>query len=362
MKIAFDHQVFTDQRYGGISRYIVELAKALNSSGVDSKIFAGLHRNYYLRDAKDIKYEGAFFSKFGKLRRRFNFHYGRFQTARWKPNVIHETYYSADPRLDTKIPRVVTVYDMIHELFSHEVSPKDKTTMKKRSALARASHIIAISLSTKNDLVRLFDVDPDHITVVHLANYTSINDQLRPYQPERPYLLYVGSRGGYKNFSRFLEAFARSGIEKDFDVIAFGGGVFRANEYAQISALGLNPEQVKHLTGSDDLLSQLYQGAFAFVYPSLYEGFGLPPLEAMANSCPVISSNTSSMPEVIGNAAEYFDPTEIDDLTRAIQRITSDPARRKELQMNGLERIKLFSWQKCAEETKSVYQKIDSSD
>ena len=112
------------------------------------------------------------------------------------------------------------------------------------------------------------------------------------------------------------------------------------------------------MRGDDKLLSNLYQNATAFIFPSLYEGFGIPPLEAMANKCPVISSNTSSMPEVIGDAAEYFNPNSIENLIYAIEKVVLSDIRKKELTQLGLDRIKRFSWEKCSNQTLSIYKTL----
>ena len=122
----------------------------------------------------------------------------------------------------------------------------------------------------------------------------------------------------------------------------------------RLSSSGL----VRQVGGEDSVLASLYQEAIAFVYPSLYEGFGIPPLEAMACQCPVISSNTSSIPEVVGEAGEYFDPKVIESIMLAIENVVFSPNCIKDLKAKGLERIKDFSWQKCAQETLKVYEKI----
>ena len=140
-------------------------------------------------------------------------------------------------------------------------------------------------------------------------------------------------------------------------MIAFGGKPFNNDEIESFKRSGLRQNQVIHITGDDNTLSNLYQNAEAFIFPSLYEGFGMPPLEAMSNNCPVISSNTSSMPEVIGDAGEYFNPTSAEDLISAIKNVLFSK-RREELVSLGLQRVGIFSWEKCAKETISVYERL----
>ncbi|MCP8689162.1 glycosyltransferase family 4 protein, partial [Marinobacterium sedimentorum] len=175
----------------------------------------------------------------------------------------------------------------------------------------------------------------------------------------RPYLLYVGNRQGYKNFAGFVKAFSASPrLVGKYDIVAFGGGDLSKDELSLFLNLGLNKGQVVYCSGDDAKLASLYESASAFVYPSLYEGFGLPPLEAMSYGCAVISSNTSSMPEVIGNAAEFFNPLCIDQMRDAMENVLFSQARSAELKMFGYARIKDFSWEKCAIETLNVYKKL----
>ncbi len=201
---------------------------------------------------------------------------------------------------------------MIHELFPNEFSVTDNTAATKRIAIARADHVICISENTKLDLMRLHGTPASKISVVYLGfdQFVTDEDKLPPAVfAGKPFLLYVGQRGGYKNFTGLLKAVASSDrLLSDFDIIAFGGPKFSDSERNLVSSVGFAENQVRQISGDDDLLGGFYGSAKAFIYPSLYEGFGIPPLEAMAHQCPVISSNTSSMPEVIGSAGEYFDP------------------------------------------------------
>jgi glycosyltransferase involved in cell wall biosynthesis len=169
----------------------------------------------------------------------------------------------------------------------------------------------------------------------------------------------VGSRNGHKNFIKLLSSFASSEkLRSDFDLIAFGGGGFNVNETKLIGELGFRTGQVRQMGGDDSMLAMFYRQATAFVYPSFYEGFGLPPLEAMAQGCPVISSNSSSMPEVIGDAGEYFDPNSIEDMAAAIERVAYSKSRRDNLIELGKARLGVFSWNKCATETLRIYKHL----
>ena len=276
--------------------------------------------------------------------------------------MIHETYYSNQGKEKSSLPRVTTVYDMIHEIFPENFPMRDETSVWKRKTIERVEHVISISHSTKKDLVKYFGVDEEKITVVHLGVDSSAfqTNNATPIETTfRPYLLFVGGRGGYKNFISLLNAFSSSTqLKQDFDLVAFGGGEFNSDERNMVSTLGFSADQIRHVSGSDDKLASLYSNASALVYPSLYEGFGLPVLEAMACSCPVISSSTSSMPEVVGDAGEYCDPSSLDDIRRAVECVVYSSTRSDDLIKRGLERVQLFGWKKCAVETIDVYTEI----
>ena len=374
MRIAFDHQAFCLQRTGGISRYFCELANAILPNNKDVRIFAPLHRNTYLRDLPAANVQGHWIKDYpaytAALCTRIMGRLASAAIARWQPDLIHETYYSSRPSGSKKAPTVLTVFDMISELgfMGDQASQGDMKQTPKFQAVQRADHIICISQSTQRDLIRLFDVPASKTTVIHLgcdAFRVKPHDAPEPVaiplaaQQPKPYLLYVGLRGAYKNFFGLLEAYATSKrLTEDFDLVAFGAGAFTQDEQTQITALGLSRDQVRQTAGADEYLADLYRNAATLVYPSLYEGFGLPPLEAMAQGCPVVSSNTSSMPEVIGDAAEYFDPDQADDISAAIERVVYAPERRKELIGKGHVRSKMFDWATCASETMRLYQTI----
>lgn len=367
MRIAFDHQSFVLQAYGGMSRYFTRLAQGLLDMEQQVEVFAPLHQNNYLAELSPGVVNGRYIKRYppktGRLFLACNQFGSRLQIAGYKPDVVHETYYSNSGSAPQACPSVITALDMVHELFPHECPDSDRVTAIKRKAIVRADHVICISENTKSDLMRLYDIPENRLSVVHLGF-----DQFLPQgNPDRevvvygnkPFILYVGHRGGYKNFKGFITAIARSPrLLADFNIIAFGGPKFSASERALISSLAFSEDQVQHKTGSDGLLGSLYRLARAFVYPSLYEGFGIPPLEAMAQHCPVVSSNTSSMPEVIGHAGEYFDPADLDDMCRAIEAVVYSDERIEWLRQAGVERLSTFSWAKCARETLDIYQSM----
>jgi glycosyltransferase involved in cell wall biosynthesis len=166
-------------------------------------------------------------------------------------------------------------------------------------------------------------------------------------------------RGAYKNFANLLSAYGSSPtLRKDFDLIAFGSSSFTQQENESIRNLGLTSSQVRHLSGDDALLGHMYRTAVAFIYPSLYEGFGIPPLEAMGFGCPVLCANTSSIPEVVGEAGWYFDPNRIEAIADAMERVALSTEFRLELVALGNERVRQFSWDRCAAETLDLYRDL----
>ena len=180
----------------------------------------------------------------------------------------------------------------------------------------------------------------------------------KPINP-KPFILYVGQRGQHKNFISLLKAYANSNIlNNEIDIVAFGGGDFTQAELKLIQDYGINNKTVHHLSGDDNVLKNLYRNALLFCCPSLYEGFGLPILESMVCECPVICSNTSSLPEVAGDAALYFDPNNIETIMSSIEKIVFDSSLRSSLIRKGKERVKQFTWGRCAKETMKVYNEV----
>lgn len=366
MKIAFDHQAFSMQSFGGISRYFAKLANALNDLGDDPKIFSPFHKNGYLDSLPNKTVSGMWMRRFPfgakKLIKHMNPFLSRHQIKKWNPDIVHATYYDGGVAASKKTPYIVTVYDMIHEKFPGDFRERDRTTELKRESVARADHVLCISESTKKDLTEIFGIASEKLTVVHLgtdgvAFPSAIKERLAPQR--KPFLLYVGARKGYKNFLGLLEAVAGSQrLKGHFDIRAFGGKPFSKEEAGTIKSLGFGDGDVTWVPGDDGVLRDLYRSAAAFIYPSLYEGFGLPPLEAMSNGCAVVSSNTSSMPEVVGDAGIYFDPASTESMTDAIERVVYSIDLTDKLINKGYQRVQAFTWQRCAEGTRDVYRKM----
>lgn len=371
MKIAYDSQIFCAQAYGGVSRYFCEIASRLAQAPEhEVSIAAPLHINNYLQNLSPGIVKGfrgpradQFKSIYPRLfLRGMGLVLGDLVLRAQFPDVVHESYYFAYPLGPRRARRVLTIYDMIHERFPSDFPLGDKTTRHKAVAAKRADHVICISESTRRDVIELLGLPPEKTSVIHLGFDLMTGGEEHTDDgriPDGLFLLYVGNRGGYKNFLRLLEAYSSSPqLRAGFKLVCFGGGALSAEEQQRIARLGLANGQVIQLGGNDQLLSRLYARASAFVYPSLYEGFGIPPLEAMSHDCPVVCGTTSSITEVVGDGGVYFDPADVDSIREAIERVVSSENHCKTLIEKGRARLGCFSWDRCTEETLDVYRNL----
>ena len=364
MKIAYDPQIFGWQRFGGISRYFFELTSRLaEMNRQEVKIFCPIYVNEFLEITNKQLTSGSIklgtFPFSGRILRLVNEKLDTFGVKKFKPDLLHETYYSKKPIFPSIKKRIVTIHDMIHEKFPENFSKYDPTRSEKAASVARADHIICVSESTKKDLIEILNVKSEKISVIHLATSLVVPEPIaiRVNYNSKPFLLYVGNRGGHKNFDGLLLAYADSAFNNEYSIICFGGGGFSAKEIERARGLGIKSENLIHMFGNDQLLVSLYSAATLFIYPSMYEGFGIPLLEAMALGCPVATSAVSSIPEVAGNAAIYFDPNDPDSMRRSIEEVLANPKRLEEFGARGVERAKSFSWEKCANQTLDAYGK-----
>ena len=365
MRVFFDHQAFTIQKFGGISRYFVELSRELSlldEVTVNTPVL--VTNNQYYRASKQGRVLGFFgsasFRGQWKMMTTVNNLYSAPMWMSGSFDVFHPTYYNPYfLRWIGQKPFVVTVYDMIHEKFAPEFSTKDKATEHKKLLVERAAKVIAISQSTKNDLVDIFGIDPSMVEVIYLAN--SLDGRYRcvdePPSLKR-FVLFVGTRTKYKNFRTFIKAIGPILREdKDLHVICAGGGGFSVEESQLFRALDIS-KQIEQQTVDDGALAELYRQSLCFVFPSLYEGFGLPVLESFACGAPLVCSNSSSLPEIAGNGALLFDPHDEHSIYEAVKRVVYDGELQELLRGEGAERLKAFSWEKAAKQTRDLYKSI----
>ena len=366
MKVFFDHQIFTEQTHGGISRYFFELMDEFESHDeklISSTIFSN---NEYLRFSNKRSSIPFFPNTHFKGKIRLMNGVNRWNSERILRNgnydVFHPTFYDRYflKMLGSK-PFVLTVHDLINEKFISKYDYLKKEldiTNSKRELILRANHLIAISESTKNDIIDYYKVDKSKISVVHHGFSFPINEEITDPILNFKYVLFVGKRIMYKNFLFTIETVSDLLIKNDLKFVCFGGGAFTSQEISSISTLGLVGRILFVDKVDDNTLSNLYRHALFFVFPSLYEGFGLPLLEAFSSYCPVLSSDAGSLKEIGGNAAVYFDPTNKESLySRFLEMIESEETR-SNAAMKGNLRLRDFSWEKTFSETINVYNSV----
>lgn len=355
MKVVFDDQIFLMQPRGGISRYFVELMRAYRSDaamGVELDTRPLWTRNHHLLDAGMGRRLPTGWGQRRRVLRAAN----RFHRTRGRPNVVHHTYFDRNYLRSGKPDsiRAVTVYDMIPEIYP-EMFPDGNPHMDKRAFVERADLIFCISEATKGDLVRIYGQPEAPIVVTPLGVEGTFRPDASQWHglPER-YVLFVGNRGGYKDFAVLAEAFANCAFPADISLLVVGGGPFGTGEERLLGNLGLSPRTHRVEIG-DAELAGAYAHALCYVFPSRHEGFGLPTLEAMASGCPTILAATSSHPEVGGDAALYFPPGDVYELSRLLGELEASPERRAERRAAGLLQAAAFSWQDTARRTAAAY-------
>ncbi len=345
MRVLFSPDVFVTQRFGGVSRYFAELHTELVKLGVDARLFSGLHDNAHIPGGHPALGSLPLRPRLFLSGRTFRL----YAAAQRAAHIVHPTYYSAEAF--GRRPHVCTFYDLIHHKYPGQFR-NDTTAERQRLWARRADRIIAISHATARDLVSVLGVPEEKISVVHLGVRIP-----RPRTQRRAdaYVLYVGNRGGYKNWRIVVEAL-RDPRLKDLRLVCSGGGPANREEQAFLESRHM-ARRVTFVAADDVTLSRYYRGALGLVYPSLYEGFGLPPLEAMAEGVPVVAARAASIPEVVGDAALLFDPREVDDLVHALCRLL-DASVREQLERRGAERARMFSWESTARQTADVYRSL----
>ena len=363
MKIFFDYQMFSYQNYGGISRYFYELICNINKFELaDFYLSTKYTNNYYLKNSDFLKSESFlegrnFRGKVRLLSLVNHIHCIRdFKSVQY--DVLHPTYYNPYFLKYVKGKSfVLTIHDMIHEIYPEYFGRHNRTREYKKVLAEKAAKIIAISENTKNDIIRILGVDENKIVIIpHGCSLMEAFDERMIVDIPERYLLFVGDRGNYKNFRGFLSSIYKTLLDDDsLFLICAGGRPFDAEEIELIERLKVKEKVLKY-SADNSILAYLYSKALAFVFPSLYEGFGIPILESMQCGCPAILSNTSSLTEVGGDAAVYFDPLDGLSMKNSIEKVIYNKNLRSELIAKGYNNINRFSWEKTARDTVKVYE------
>lgn len=374
MKVLYDHQVFEGQNIGGISRYFWELISRIkNTPNTQTQLLCKYSNNVYLPKSNQLKPIINSNYLFGNK----NFKGQEFLTKSYRYftqkeneeianlshsilnlksnnfSVFHPTFNNPYflPYLNNK-PFVVTVHDMIDELYHNYDCIKNE----KRKLCEKATHIIAVSNNTKKDLIDLFNIPEKKITVVyHGCSLTA--DNSKEAIVNFPYFLYVGSRYKYKNFTFLLQAITLFGNKFPEVKFVIAGLTLNKFEIAEISKLKIK-NIITIINPSDKKLANLYSNAIGLIYPSSYEGFGIPILEAFECQCPVILNNLSCLPEIAGNAALYFENNNIESIITQMKILYESEAVSKQYIGLGNIRKQNFSWDICAQQTTKIYANI----
>jgi len=358
VRVALDEQIFAIQPVGGISRMFSELArKFLEGSPTDIELVpfrTPIVNTYVLEDFKlgmplqaraarnPWTALGSYFARVGRPP---------------KADILHNTFYlphGLDGRHAGK--RIVTIHDMIPELMPRTRRRLDFLTLKQRYVRS-ADHVICVSEATKQDLLKVYGLIEAPIHVIHHG----VSDRFQPgtpraeFLPDR-YVLFVGHRHQYKDAEVLFRAFAHI-AHRDLDIalLCVGGNGLSSSEASLLEELGIR-ERVSQRFLSDELMASAYANAAVFVFPSHFEGFGLPALEAMASGIPTVLARATSLPEIGGDAALYFEPGAVSELSAQISAVLHDSALQRDLIAKGLKRSGDFTWERAATETASVYR------
>lgn len=361
MKISFNNTIFSKEKIGGISRYFVFLIKKLIEKEIDIKVVSLIHKNKFLKNLPK-KYRSGFYlpnfpsNKYiDKLNNdKFN-SYNRFHSI----DIIHDTYYTPGISKSLGIKKVITVHDLIHEKFKNYYRNSEDLISLKRKSFENCDYFICVSKNTKKDLIEFYNIDPDKIEVIghgvdHLITENIKSNSLLKF----PFLLYVGNRQRYKNFNFFLKAFSKAKkISNEFKIVCFGGGTFNKDEKNILRNLSIT-DKVLQIDGNDNLLSNYYSQAYATIIPSIYEGFGLPLLEAMRFSCPIFCSDIDVFKEICEQNAIFFNPKDEEDLVYKLENSILDSSKLKNFCIKNYTISKNFTWDKTCRETLNIYKKL----
>jgi glycosyltransferase involved in cell wall biosynthesis len=363
----------------GVGTYIWNLVRNLATLDTRNEyLLIGSHRNFHELGPLPDHFKQLYASDDGKFWR--NQVSIPLALRRHNVDVVHVPHHDAPFFTPAKL--VVTVHDCVHLMFPQEDSTRFqnyRTYLRTKRVIEAAKHVFAVSKSTKEDLINIFRLPESKVSVVHNAlderfAFTHSPDErkhvLERYQLKDPFVLYSGKIRPHKNLQRLIEAFAVLKSElvdddqyKNLKLIIIGDELSK-HQYLRLTVIRSGVQQDVRFFGfvPYHILRVFYQSAALFAFPSLYEGFGLPPLEAMANRTPVIASNTSSLPEVLEEAAVLVNPENVFDIARGMKTILGDEALRQRLIQKGVQQVSKFSWKVAAEKVMETYHYVSTGE
>jgi glycosyltransferase involved in cell wall biosynthesis len=359
MRILFDGRVFQFQKAGGINRYFAEIITGLPAEW--QPVVTGAH------DYGENVPRHRNLTTLNPPR----FRPGRFQEPYyrkwWRPkiarsvNLLHPTYYdltSGFKLADFSCPMVATVYDMIYARFPRQTEGEFIIKAQRESVL-RADRVVCISKSTERDLLEFIPEAAGKTTVIYLgSSFPSSNDVEDPKLFEKPRFIFVGGRGGYKNFLFLLRAFAKAASVVNTIQLHVVGPEFNTEERWQMYYMGITDKVSSTVYPNESVLQDLYRRSVALLYPSRYEGFGIPPLEAMSCGTIPVTANTTSLPEVVGDGGIMLDPTDEDAWADCIIKLATPFPERDKMLSLARERVKQFTWTECVRRHLAIYKEL----
>ena len=360
MRIAVDDQIFSMHRKGGISRYFTELLKQFSTN---SEIAVTTPFRFIVNDHLHEAFPGRYvhIPKPRRLPARPLIELlNLVQTkSHGRVDLVHHTYYNAGRlSLFPGARRVCTIHDMIPEMFP-DLFPLGNPHREKLRYVSECDAILCVSETTKKDLERIYGPYDKPVLVTYLGvDPTFYAPAVGRPALNYPYVLYVGARKGYKNFNLLARAFARVNSDAlDLHLVCIGGGGFTSQETSVFDDLGIS-RNVHRFQPSDAELPQYYSHAKMLCFPSRYEGFGLPLVEAFAAGCPTIIADTPCLVEIADGASAIVDPDDDEGLAEVILRLSRDSTFAETLISAGRGRSQQFTWQSTARQSVAAYRRI----
>lgn len=372
MKIGIDARMYGPKACTGIGQYIRQLTNVLFDIDKENEYVIFLKKEMYDQfetsnaRVKKVLADEHWYGYKEQLVLPFIFYKEKVDLMHF-PNFNHPIFY--------KKPFIITIHDITPFFFPGHKAGSSKYRKWAydtvfRHGMKRSKKIIAVSQSTKDLIIKYFKVNPDKIAVTYegvddkfkkIQDNDIINKVKNKYKIDKDFIFFVGVWRNHKNVEGLVRAFdILKKIYKWEGKLVIGGQ--EDSHYKLVSQiinkLNLNDEVIRPGFISDDELPVFFNMAKAFVNPSFIEGFGLNNLEAHACGCPVVSSNSTSLPEVSGDAAMFFDPKEVEEMARRINTVLTDEKLRKEMVKRGYEQVKKFSWENCAKQTLEVYKSL----